>query len=78
MSQALAIVYRCIANHLIKKAGLTHKTAKTGGITLIQRFGSALNLFDGLDVDVDILAGESVDVYLMPLVAGSHTFFLLQ
>ena len=30
--------------HLIKKAGLTHKTAKTGGITLIQRFGSALNL----------------------------------
>ena len=39
MSQALAIVYRCIANHLIKKAGLTHKTAKTGGITLIQRFG---------------------------------------
>ncbi len=38
------LFYRCIANHLIKKAGLTHKTAKTGGITLIQRFGSALNL----------------------------------
>jgi plastocyanin len=30
---------------------------------------------DGLDVDVDIPAGESVDVYLMPLVAGSHTFY---
>ena len=44
MSQALAIVYRTIVTHLIKKAGLTHKTAKTGGITLIQRFGSALNL----------------------------------
>jgi hypothetical protein len=44
MSQALAIVYRTIATHLIKKAGSTHKTAKTGGITLIQRFGSALNL----------------------------------
>ena len=44
ISQALVIVYHCIANHLIKKAGLTHKTAKTGGITLIQRFGSALNL----------------------------------
>jgi len=44
MSHALAIVYRIIATHLIKKAGLTHKTAKTGGITLIQRFGSALNL----------------------------------
>ena len=44
MGQALAIVYRCIATHLIKKSGYTHKTAKTGGITLIQRFGSALNL----------------------------------
>ena len=44
MSQALAIVYRTIATHLIKKAGLTYQTAKTGGITLIQRFGSALNL----------------------------------
>jgi len=40
MSQALAIVYRIIATHLIKKAGLTHKT---GGITLIQLFGSAFN-----------------------------------
>jgi hypothetical protein len=44
MSKALAIVYRAIANHLVKKAGLTHKAAQTGGITLIQRFGSALNL----------------------------------
>lgn len=30
MSQALAIVYRTIATHLIKKAGLTHKTATSG------------------------------------------------
>ena len=44
LRQALAIVYCCIATHQIKKAGLTHKTAKTGGITLTQRFGSALNL----------------------------------
>lgn len=44
MSQALAIVYRVIATHLIKKAGFTHQTVKTGAITLIQRFGSALNL----------------------------------
>ena len=43
MSQALVIVYRTIATHLVKKAGLTHKTAKTGSVTLIQRFGSALN-----------------------------------
>ena len=30
---------------------------------------------DGLDVDVDIPAGESVNVNLMPIVAGSHTFY---
>ncbi len=30
---------------------------------------------DGLDVNVDIPAGESLDVHLMPLVAGSHTFY---
>jgi hypothetical protein len=30
--------------HLIKKAGFTRKTAQTGAVTLIQRFGSALNL----------------------------------
>ena len=40
----LGIVYRVIATHLIKKAGLTKKTARTGAVTLIQRFGSALNL----------------------------------
>ena len=44
MGQVLGIVYRLIASHLIKKAGHTHKTAHTGAVTLIQRFGSALNL----------------------------------
>ena len=44
MGQVLGIVYRVIATHLIKKAGQTHKTAHTGAVTLIQRFGSALNL----------------------------------
>ena len=44
MSKVLSIVYRAIASHLIKKAGLTLKTAQTGAVTLIQRFGSALNL----------------------------------
>jgi len=44
MGKVLGIVYRTIATHLIKKAGLTHKTARTGAVTLIQRFGSALNL----------------------------------
>jgi hypothetical protein len=37
------IVYRCIATHLIKKAGFSRKTAQAGAVTPIQRFGSALN-----------------------------------
>lgn len=44
MGQVLGIVYRCIATHLMKKAGFSRKTAQTGAVTLIQRFGSALNL----------------------------------
>jgi hypothetical protein len=44
MGQELGIVYRVIATHLIKKAGQTRKTAQTGAVTLIQRFGSALNI----------------------------------
>ncbi len=44
MDQVLGIVYRCIATHLIKKAGLSRKNAQAGAVTLIQRFGSALNL----------------------------------
>ena len=44
LEKALGIVIRAISSHLIKKAGFTQKTAKTGAVTLIQRFGSALNL----------------------------------
>ena len=44
MTVVLGIVYRVIATHLIHKAGFTRKTADTGAVTLIQRFGSALNL----------------------------------
>ena len=44
MGRVLGIVYRCIAAHLVKKAGLSCETAQTGALTLIQRFGSALNL----------------------------------
>ncbi len=59
MGQVLGIVYRCIATHLIKKAGFTCTTARTGAVTLIQRFGSALNMnihfhmlfLDGVYVD---------------------------
>ena len=44
MTRVLAIVYRTIATHLIHKAGFTKPMAHTGAVTLIQRFGSALNL----------------------------------
>ena len=44
MGKALGIVYRTIATHLIHKAGLQLKDASTGAVTLIQRFGSSLNL----------------------------------
>lgn len=43
-SRVLAIVYRVIATHLINKAGAPRSTARTGAVTLIQRFGSALNV----------------------------------
>jgi hypothetical protein len=44
MSRVLGIVYRCITTYLIKKTGFSRKTAQTGAVTLIQRFGSALSL----------------------------------
>lgn len=44
MGKVLEIVYRTLAAHLTKKAGVSKRTAHTGTITLIQRFGSALNL----------------------------------
>lgn len=44
MGAVLGIVYRAIAAHLVRKAGLRQARARTGAVTLIQRFGSALNL----------------------------------
>ena len=44
MGKVLGIVYRTIATHLIRKAGYTKATARTGAVTLIQCFGGALNL----------------------------------
>ena len=44
MTNVLGIVYRSIATHLTHKAGFARPLAQTGAVTLIQRFGSALNL----------------------------------
>jgi hypothetical protein len=35
MGEVLGLVYRCIATHLIRKAGFTRKTARTGAVTLM-------------------------------------------
>ena len=45
LSKVLGIVYRAISTFLIRRAGLrVGAGARTGAVTLIQRFGSALNL----------------------------------
>lgn len=57
--QVLGVAYRVISMHLVKKAGYSKKIARTGAVTLIQQFGSALNLnihfhmlfLDGVYVD---------------------------
>ena len=41
--QVLGTVYRVIATHLVKNAGYSKKTARTGPVTLILLFCSALN-----------------------------------
>jgi hypothetical protein len=59
MGKVLGIVYRAIATHLSRKAHTTKTTSHTGAVTLIQCFGSALNMnihfhmlfLDGVYVD---------------------------
>jgi hypothetical protein len=45
MGKVLGIVYRAISSYLVQKAGLSRSKAQTGALTLIQRFGSTLNLY---------------------------------
>ena len=59
MGKVLGIVYRAIATHLTHKAGLQLKDGTTGAVTLIQRFGSALNL----NIHFHILFLDGVYVY---------------
>ena len=53
MGKVLGIVYRAISTHLSRKEGAT------GAVTLIQRFGSALNL----NIHFHILSLDGVYVY---------------
>jgi len=59
MGKVLGIIYRAISTHLIHKAGLSLKDGATGAVTLIQRFGSALNL----NIHFHILLLDGVYVY---------------
>ncbi len=44
MARALEITHALISNYYHKKVGLKKSNAKTGAVTLIQRFGGSLNL----------------------------------
>ena len=44
LSKVMSIIHRAISTHIVGCAGFSNKQAKTGAVTLIQRFGSALNL----------------------------------
>jgi hypothetical protein len=55
----LRVVYRAISTHLIHKVGLPLEDGATGAVTLIQRFGSALNL----NIHFHILFLDGVYVY---------------
>jgi hypothetical protein len=62
----LGIVYRTISAHVLRTARLTRATGATGAVTLIQRFGSALNLnihFHMLVLDGAYQAGTRPPVF---------------
>jgi hypothetical protein len=66
LSDVLGIAYRAIAAHLIEKAGLNGPQGQAYAVTLIQRFGSALNAnvhLHMLVLDGVYLAGASPPVF---------------
>ena len=66
LTRVLGIVYRTISTYILKKARLTRASGATGAVTLIQRFGSALNLnihFHMLVLDGAYLVGTGPPVF---------------
>ena len=66
LTQVLGIVYRAISADVLKKARLARASGATGAVTLIQRFGSALNLnihFHMLVLDGAYLVGTEPPVF---------------
>ena len=83
LTLVLGVVYRTISRHLIDKAGLTRSTGNTGAVTLIQRFGSALNLnvhFHMIFVGgVYLVDGEHVPIFRhVPAPTGTELQSLVQ
>ncbi len=76
MTGVLGIVYRAISTHLTHKAGLTKPTAQTGAVTLIQHFGSALNLnihFHMIFLDGVYTGGSnSLPIWFRPVTAPNR------
>jgi len=44
VTPVLQVVHRVIRRHLLGQAGVKEDEAESGAVTLIQRFGSAVNL----------------------------------
>jgi Putative transposase len=66
LTLVLGIVYRAISTYVLQKAQLTRATGATGAVTLIQRFGSALNLnihFHMLVLDGAHLVGTELPMF---------------
>jgi len=66
MTRVLGIVYRAISTYLAHKAGFAKPMTQTGAVTLIQRFGGALNLnihFHMLFLD-GVYSGSNGDLML--------------
>src|SRR5690606_25307061 len=66
LSRVLGIIYRAISGFILRKAKLERGTGATGAVTLIQRFGSALNLNVHLHIlvlDGAFLAGTAPPVF---------------
>lgn len=82
LTLVLGAVYRVISGFLLNTAGVTHSTGATGAVTLIQRFGSALNLnvhFHMIFLDgVHLPAGDQPVFRHVPAPTGAQLQALVQ
>ena len=76
LTLVLGVVYRTISRHLINKANLARATGAIGAVTLVQRFGSVLDLnvhFHMLFLDgVYVSDGASPPMFRQAAGPGAH------